>query len=238
MVAKKKTAVASKEKATKANSKAVAKATPAKAADDNKPTSKKKSSSSSDTVTTTKKTKVVLKTAFLTSERYKKSVMTIEDKSVLTPYVEPTGTDINDLPETSILADASNGTSSALPRGKPKSGRDWKSEQTVRHSAILRQGTISNLSKTQTQHAAERARKKQLKELESSMKEEKRQKILDAKQKREDQTKRREANSLRTAATQNINPEKLKGMSKKQLRNIRKTAMGKNGQIELVPAYV
>ena len=229
MVAKKKAPAASKAKATKASSKSVAKASPP-ANDEDKPVSKKNAA--------TKKPKTVLKQAFLSTELYKKTVKTLEDKSVLTVYVVPEGTDINDIPESSNLADIASGNSNSLPRGKAKSGRDWKSEQTVRHSAILRQGTISNLSKTQAQHAAERARKKQLKELESSMKEEKRQKALDAKQKREDQAKRREANALKTASTQKINPEKLKGMSKKQLRNIRKTAMGKDGQIELVPAYV
>ena len=31
-----------------------------------------------------------------------------------------------------------------------------------------------------------------------------------------------------------MNPEKLKGMSKKQLRSIKKTAMNEHGQVELV----
>ena len=69
------------------------------------------------------------------------------------------------------------------------------------------------------------------------MKAEKKQKVLDAKERREEQNKRRLANQMKTASTQSINPEKIKGMSKKQLRNIRKTAIGKNGQVELIPAY-
>ena len=34
-----------------------------------------------------------------------------------------------------------------------------------------------------------------------------------------------------------LKPEKLKGMSKKQLRNIRKTIVNKNGQVELVTPW-
>jgi hypothetical protein len=34
-----------------------------------------------------------------------------------------------------------------------------------------------------------------------------------------------------------INPSKMKGMSKKQLRNIKKTSVNKFGQVELVDVY-
>lgn len=34
-----------------------------------------------------------------------------------------------------------------------------------------------------------------------------------------------------------INPAKMKGMSKKQLRNIKKTSVNKHGQVELVDVY-
>lgn len=34
-----------------------------------------------------------------------------------------------------------------------------------------------------------------------------------------------------------LNPEKLKGMSKKQLRSVRKTSVNQFGQVELVSPY-
>jgi hypothetical protein len=194
-----------------------------------------------------KKPKVVLKEAFLTTK--KKTVKILETKMEVLSSVEPQGISIDDIPDEAVFVEQASSSSitnrknvsrqiSKQGLSKAKSGRDWKVVQNNRHSKMFRQGTVSNLSKTHEQHNAERARKKHLKELETEMKEEKKQKVLDAKSKREEQQKRRMANQLKTASTQSINPEKLKGMSKKQLRNIRKTAMGKDGQIELVPAYV
>lgn len=45
------------------------------------------------------------------------------------------------------------------------------------------------------------------------------------------------ANEYKNSEYQELKHETLKGMSKKQLRMVRKTAMNKNGQVELVNLY-
>ena len=45
------------------------------------------------------------------------------------------------------------------------------------------------------------------------------------------------ANEYKNSVYQELKHETLKGMSKKQLRLVRKTAMNKNGQVELVNLY-
>ena len=69
------------------------------------------------------------------------------------------------------------------------------------------------------------------------MKEEKELKLKEAKEARELKQKIRMQNEYKTASYQVINPEKLKGMSKKQLRNIKKTQVAQNGAVQLVDIY-
>jgi hypothetical protein len=44
-------------------------------------------------------------------------------------------------------------------------------------------------------------------------------------------------NEYKNSVYQELKHETLKGMSKKQLRMVKKTAMNKNGQVELVSLY-
>lgn len=178
-----------------------------------------------------------LKEAFVSTK--KKVVKVVKENASVNTSAEPEGISIEDIPDAANFVEEEEDTPAQknTPHGKAKSGRNWKVKEKSRHSTMHRQGTVSNLSKSQARHEADRARKKQVKELEMEMKAEKKQKALDAKERREEQNKRRLANQMKTASTQNINPEKIKGMSKKQLKNIRKTAIGKNGQVELIPAY-
>lgn len=58
------------------------------------------------------------------------------------------------------------------------------------------------------------------------------------KTKREEKAKRKAENELKSASYQVLaNPEKLKQMSKKQLRQIKRTRVNKDGVVELVGAY-
>jgi len=53
-----------------------------------------------------------------------------------------------------------------------------------------------------------------------------------------DKARRRAENELKGASYQVIsNPDKLKRMTKKQLRQVKKTRVNKDGVTELVPAY-
>lgn len=45
------------------------------------------------------------------------------------------------------------------------------------------------------------------------------------------------ANEYKNSVYQELKHETLKGMSKKQLRMVKKTAINKNGQVELVSLY-
>lgn len=121
-----------------------------------------------------------------------------------------------------------------IPDGLPKSGRSWKIKQTVRSSAQLKQGILSHLAKSFEEKERERQQKRNVKELEREMIEERKNAKLAEKARREEQQKRRQENEYKNAVTQELRPEKLKGMSKKQLRSVRKTSVNKQGQLELV----
>ena len=121
-----------------------------------------------------------------------------------------------------------------IPEGRPKSGRTWKLKQTSRFSFQQRQGVVSHLNKSFEEKELIRAKKDRMLALEREMKEDNKRKAIEEKQRREDQQKRRMENEYKNSVYQTLRPEKLKGMSKKQLRMVRKTAMNKNGQLELV----
>lgn len=182
-----------------------------------------------------KKAKIVLKSAV--DPHAAKIVTTIDSQMPIVSSVEPEGVNIEDIPDTADLVSDAPKQGNYQLSGLPKSGRDWKPKQSTRFSSQFRQGAVFNLSKTEKYHAAERARKAQVKELEREMNQERKAKEALALEKRKEQSARRAKNQFNSAQTQAINPEKLKKMSKKQLKMVRKTVMGKNGQIELVPAY-
>ncbi|KAG7397564.1 hypothetical protein PHYBOEH_000497 [Phytophthora boehmeriae] len=130
---------------------------------------------------------------------------------------------------------ASNKT--APPRGRPVSGRVWKKVQKTRFSAQGFKGT-KVLSTTWEEKMLKRSKLKELKELQAEIKA-RRQGERDAKkQAREEKEKRRKENELKSAAVQVISrTHRLKTMSKKQLRNIKKTIVNKQGVVEYVPVY-
>jgi len=123
------------------------------------------------------------------------------------------------------------------PRGKPVSGRPWKKVQRTRFSAIRYKAT-KELSTTWDEKLQLKGRKKEMKVLEREIADRKKQEKVDKRVAREEKEKRRLANELKTASVQVISKtHKLKGMSKKQLRNIKKTRMSKSGVVEYVPVY-
>ncbi|KAJ1416362.1 hypothetical protein B484DRAFT_454306 [Ochromonadaceae sp. CCMP2298] len=121
-----------------------------------------------------------------------------------------------------------------IPAGVPKSGRSWKVTQSSRSSAQSKKGVLTHLATTFEERATTRNKERNAKELEREMIEDKKRKKLDERDRRDEQLKRRQENEYKNSVYQQLNPEKLKSMSKKQLRSVRKTAVNKFGKVELV----
>ena len=107
-----------------------------------------------------------------------------------------------------------------IPRGKPKSGRAWKTTRVNRHSEFKRD---KHLKTSWTLKAKERADKKALKKYENELKEAKAKEIAAKKERVRQNKKRQEEMQKRAEIVQTIkNTSKIKRMKKKQLRMIEK----------------
>jgi len=137
-------------------------------------------------------------------------------------------------------ADDMTGTRSANLGGNV-SGRNWKVRANKRTSTMITKTISNNKSKSWEQKAAEQLKRKENKEKEEQMMKEKKDKILDKKKRKFEQEKRRQENEYKATQTQALTKNvdgKLKAMSKKQLRSIKKTRINtKTGVIELVDAH-
>jgi rRNA-processing protein CGR1 len=128
-------------------------------------------------------------------------------------------------------------------RGRNVSGRSWKAVQTKRTSALVKTA-FKNQSKTWEQRQAEKQLRKETLELEKQLREERVQGLREKNERRLENERRRAENEYESAkkSAQTLNTSKLKStlkaMSKKQLRQIKKTRMNtKTGAVEFVPAY-
>jgi hypothetical protein len=133
--------------------------------------------------------------------------------------------------------DSTTTSQPVIPEGTPKSGRVWKKKQVYRSSTIKRKGVLHHLAKSLEEKKLQRDREREVKRYERELKSETNSKKEAERYRRIEQQRRREANEYKTATYQEVKPEKLKGMSKKQLRTIRRTAVNKQGQMELVSPY-
>lgn len=129
------------------------------------------------------------------------------------------------------------------PKGRNVSGRTWKVRPQKRASTLVKT-KVNNQTKSWDARKAERQARKEALELQKEMREEKRKAILEKKERRLENEKRRAENELKamekSVQTLNVNRvgTKLKAMSKKQLRQIKKTRVNtKTGVVEYVPAY-
>ncbi|XP_058833195.1 coiled-coil domain-containing protein 86 [Topomyia yanbarensis] len=105
-----------------------------------------------------------------------------------------------------------------IPRGRPKSGRIWKTQK-EKFSTVKK----SIRGKATAKHLAYREEIKQIKELSRSIKEERKQHNQEKRQRQEENKRRRLENERKSEIVQIIkNPAKLKRLRKKQLRQIEK----------------
>jgi hypothetical protein len=133
-------------------------------------------------------------------------------------------------------------SSRPITQGRNVSGRKWKLVPEKRSSAMVTKIAANNRSTTWEKKMLQRAKAKAVKELEMEMKDakasEKRDKIV----RKEEQEKRRQENEYKAMQLQTMNTahlgNKMKAMSKKQLRMVKKTRMNsKTGVVELVGAF-
>lgn len=109
--------------------------------------------------------------------------------------------------------------SQLVPKGKPKSGRVWKSERKKFSSIIKTKGIRLSFEKKQ----ALKEQLKHIKVLSNSIKQEKETQNEARKQRRRENLKRQEDNRKKAEVVQVItNTKKLKNIKKKQLRSIEK----------------
>lgn len=135
-------------------------------------------------------------------------------------------------------SDASGKSGGDAPSRVPASGRWWKPKQGERFSMVKIKPQKKTMSTSWKKKMDKRKRKQQMKEYERSLIEARQQRIEDQREARLERQKRKAANEFKSASVQVIkNPNKLKKMSKKQLRMIKKTKVDKDGNTVLVPAY-
>lgn len=128
-------------------------------------------------------------------------------------------------------------------RGQCVSGRSWKLVATKRTSS-LRKTLVNNQVKSWEERKAEKLKRKEILELQKQLMDERVKGLRDKKERRLENEKRRMENEYENAkkTAQTLNTSKLKStmksMSKKQLRQIKKTRVNnKTGVVEYVPAY-
>eukprot|EP00568_Trieres_chinensis_P004471 CAMPEP_0183307376 /NCGR_PEP_ID=MMETSP0160_2-20130417/17296_1 /TAXON_ID=2839 ORGANISM="Odontella Sinensis, Strain Grunow 1884" /NCGR_SAMPLE_ID=MMETSP0160_2 /ASSEMBLY_ACC=CAM_ASM_000250 /LENGTH=180 /DNA_ID=CAMNT_0025470951 /DNA_START=55 /DNA_END=597 /DNA_ORIENTATION=- len=134
-------------------------------------------------------------------------------------------------------------TINGAPKGRNVSGRSWKLRPQKRASSLVTKVATNNRSKSWQRKAEEREARRLALEREREMKEERRKAIVEKRDRRLENERRRAENEFknaqRSAMVLGKNADiKMRAMSKKQLRQIKKTRMNtKTGVIEYVPAY-
>ena len=128
-------------------------------------------------------------------------------------------------------------------KGRNVSGRSWKVRPQKRASTLVKTRT-NNRTKSFDERLQEKTARKEALELQSELREERRQAKVLKKERRLENEKRRAENEFQQAqkSARQLNlgrlSSTLKAMSKKQLRQVKKTRLNpKTGVVEYVPAY-
>jgi hypothetical protein len=123
-------------------------------------------------------------------------------------------------------------------RGTNKSGRTWKTVKKEKASMTIYKPLRKTLGSTWEKKQADKRKKLEARELQQEIIETRREKLEQEKKKLIARRKRKAENELKSAKVQVMShPEKIKKMSKKQLRSVYKTRMGEDGVVRLVGAY-
>ena len=119
-------------------------------------------------------------------------------------------------------------------RGRNVSGRPWKQPPKSRSSSLkMTQPRKSWDAKKKDREARQRAREK-----EAELVEARKERIAEQKRKTEEMRSRKRRNEFRNAQYQVITNDKtVKSLSKKKLRQIKRTRVAADGEVELVDAY-
>ena len=119
-------------------------------------------------------------------------------------------------------------------RGRNVSGRPWKQPPKSRSSSLkMTQPRKSWDAKKRDREARQRAREK-----EAELVEARKERIAEQKRKTEEKRSRKRRNEFRNAQYQVITNDKtVKSLSKKKLRQIKRTRVAADGEVELVDAY-
>jgi hypothetical protein len=128
-------------------------------------------------------------------------------------------------------------------KGRNVSGRSWKIRPQKRASSLVKT-KVNNQTKTWKERQQEKLARKDALELQAELREERRQIKVLKKERRLENERRRAENEFKQAqrSAKELNPSRLKStlkaMSKKQLRQIKKTRMNpRTGALEYVPVY-
>lgn len=120
------------------------------------------------------------------------------------------------------------------PHGRPVSGRLWKDVETKRASAVR----VAVEGKSWAERSRSRGDLKVIKAREEELLERRKERLAAAKLKREEKKARKQRNEMKNSSFQVIsNEQTMKKLNKKQLRQVKRTRMSKEGEIELVDAY-
>jgi hypothetical protein len=121
--------------------------------------------------------------------------------------------------------------------GRAKSGRVWKTKQSAPNRSQKMKGVVAHMAGSLEKRNKEKARRNAIRAVETQMKEQKAEERRIEKERVDEKAKRRAQNEFKNTKFQVVNAQKLKTMSKKQLRMVKKTRMAANGALELVGAY-
>jgi Cgr1 family len=130
-----------------------------------------------------------------------------------------------------------------VTKGRNVSGRSWKVRPQKRASTLVKT-TMNNQVSTYTLRKERKRSLQEIAELQRELQEDRRQSKIAKKERKLENDRRRAENEFKQAqmAAQTLNPTKigvtLKALSKKQLRQIKKTRVNpKTGVVEFVGAY-
>ncbi|CAH1262230.1 CCDC86 [Branchiostoma lanceolatum] len=125
--------------------------------------------------------------------------------------------------------EAVDGTTVVIPRGKPKSGKFWKTVRSERHTSIKKDKPLRTTWNKKMQQRAER---KSIKSFEKELKELKQKQLEEKRKRQEEHKKQKLENERKSEIVQPIkNTAKIKRMKKKQLRQIQKRDTGNIGRV-------